>query len=123
MATDSLLNSSGSSQRRAGPPYVWVTGSPTALEALTETLRESDKISSVSTLDEFEGEAPDTVQQLYRIEWILGKLDIIRGIIEANGAVLEGYSEEDHWFHEEFITELVSIYETEGEFLQEGYSE
>ncbi|MEF8813270.1 MAG: hypothetical protein V5A55_05570 [Halovenus sp.] len=25
--------------------------------------------------------------------------------------------------YEEFITELVSIYETEGEFLQEGYSE
>ena len=25
--------------------------------------------------------------------------------------------------YEEFITELVSIYETEGEFLREGYSE
>ena len=25
--------------------------------------------------------------------------------------------------HEEFITELVSMYETEGTFLQEGYSE
>ncbi len=25
--------------------------------------------------------------------------------------------------YEEFIEELVSIYETEGEFLQEGYSE
>lgn len=25
--------------------------------------------------------------------------------------------------YEELITELVSIYETEGEFLQEGYSE
>ncbi|MFC7116138.1 hypothetical protein ACFQH2_15955 [Natronoarchaeum sp. GCM10025703] len=25
--------------------------------------------------------------------------------------------------HEEFIAELVSIYETEGEFLREGYSE
>ncbi|MEF8786577.1 MAG: hypothetical protein V5A45_11645 [Haloarculaceae archaeon] len=25
--------------------------------------------------------------------------------------------------HEEFITELVSMYETEGAFLQEGYSE
>jgi hypothetical protein len=25
--------------------------------------------------------------------------------------------------YEEFITELVAIYETEGEFLQEGYSE
>lgn len=79
-------------------PYVWVTGSPAALESLTDTFRGSDKISSVSTLDEFESEAPDTVQQLYRIEWLLGELDIIKGIIEADGAVLEGYSEGDYWF-------------------------
>jgi hypothetical protein len=30
---------------------------------------------------------------------------------------------EDDETYEEFITELVSIYETEGAFLQEGYSE
>lgn len=35
---------------------------------------------------------------------------------------LEGHLEEDETY-EEFITELVSMYETEGAFLQEGYSE
>lgn len=35
---------------------------------------------------------------------------------------LEGHAEEDESV-EEFIEELVSIYETEGAFLQEGYSE
>jgi hypothetical protein len=35
---------------------------------------------------------------------------------------LDTHLEEDESY-EEFITELVSIYETEGEFLQEGYSE
>lgn len=30
---------------------------------------------------------------------------------------------EDDETYEEFIEELVSIYETEGQFLQEGYSE
>jgi ferritin-like metal-binding protein YciE len=30
---------------------------------------------------------------------------------------------EDDETHEEFIEELVSMYETEGAFLQEGYSE
>lgn len=35
---------------------------------------------------------------------------------------LESHCEEDQTV-EEFIEELVSIYETEGTFLQEGYSE
>lgn len=35
---------------------------------------------------------------------------------------LEGHLEEDESY-EEFIEELVSMYETEGTFLQEGYSE
>ncbi len=35
---------------------------------------------------------------------------------------LDAHLEEDET-HEEFITELVSMYETEGAFLQEGYSE
>lgn len=30
---------------------------------------------------------------------------------------------EDDETHEEFIAELLSVYETEGAFLQEGYSE
>ncbi|MEY7848916.1 hypothetical protein AB7C87_06880 [Natrarchaeobius sp. A-rgal3] len=34
---------------------------------------------------------------------------------------LDGHPEEDET-HEEYIEELVSIYETEGTFLQEGYS-
>ena len=35
---------------------------------------------------------------------------------------LDIHLEEDE-SHEEFIEELVSLYETEGAFLQEGYSE
>ncbi|MFC6873315.1 DUF7557 family protein [Halobellus marinus] len=35
---------------------------------------------------------------------------------------LDGHLEEDE-SHEEFIEELVSMYETEGTFLTEGYSE
>jgi predicted CopG family antitoxin len=35
---------------------------------------------------------------------------------------LDDHLEEDESY-EEFITELVNIYETEGSFLQEGYSE
>jgi hypothetical protein len=35
---------------------------------------------------------------------------------------LEKHLEDDETY-EEFITELVSMYETEGAFLQEGYSE
>lgn len=37
-------------------------------------------------------------------------------------ARLDALLEEDESY-EEFITELVSIYETEGTFLREGYSE
>jgi hypothetical protein len=44
---------------------------------------------------------------------------IIAGSIKAR---LDDHLEEDESY-EEFITELVSIYETEGEVLQEGYSE
>lgn len=35
---------------------------------------------------------------------------------------LDAHTEEDESY-EEFIEELVSVYETEGAFLQEGYSE
>ncbi len=35
---------------------------------------------------------------------------------------LDTHLEEDETY-EEFITELVSVYETEGAFLREGYSE
>ncbi|MDL5360821.1 hypothetical protein [Halalkalicoccus sp. NIPERK01] len=35
---------------------------------------------------------------------------------------LEGYLEEEETI-EEFIAELLNMYETEGAFLQEGYSE
>ncbi|WP_197409858.1 DUF7557 family protein [Haloferax profundi] len=37
-------------------------------------------------------------------------------------ARLDGHLEEDETY-EEFIDELLSMYETEGTFLQEGYSE
>ncbi|WP_251343300.1 DUF7557 family protein [Haloplanus halophilus] len=43
-------------------------------------------------------------------------------ISDELGERLDGLLEEDETY-EELIEELVSVYETEGAFLQEGYSE
>ncbi|MEF8786806.1 MAG: helix-turn-helix domain-containing protein [Haloarculaceae archaeon] len=78
-------------------PYVWVTGPPQALDALTETFDESDAISSVTTLDRLEGNGSDREQQLYRIEWVLDELDVIKGIVDAEGVMMEGQCVNRYW--------------------------
>lgn len=77
-------------------PYVWVTGSAEGLADLTSVLEASEVITSVDILDELTTRDGDD-QYLYRIEWKLGQLDIIRGIIESAGAILEGESVNGYW--------------------------
>jgi predicted DNA binding protein len=78
-------------------PYVWVTGSETELDELAESLTDSEKVASVESLDSLAVDGTGKQQQLFRIEWILPKLDIIRGIVDAEGIVLEGHSVDSHW--------------------------
>lgn len=78
-------------------PYVWVTGDSEMLDSLTEALTASEKTRSVDVLDKLAIDRSSEVQCLYRIEWIVGELDVIRGIVDANGAVLEGESTNGHW--------------------------
>lgn len=77
-------------------PYLWVTGPPGTLDALTETLNESDAISSVTTLDRLEVNGSDRKQQLYRVEWVLDELDVIKGIV-AEGVMMEGECVNSDW--------------------------
>ncbi|WP_424005553.1 helix-turn-helix domain-containing protein (plasmid) [Haloarcula salina] len=78
-------------------PYVWVTGPPLQLDELQETLRQSDEVSSFTALDELVVNGTDKRQQLFRINWVLPELDIIRGIINADGAILEGQNTDGYW--------------------------
>jgi len=78
-------------------PYVWVSGPREALNELTESLEASEKTTSVTVLDELPVDNSDRFQYLYRIEWILEDLDIIKGIIVAGGSILEGKSTNYHW--------------------------
>ena len=78
-------------------PYVWVTGLPDQLDALTETLESSEKIASVSVLDDLSISDSEKRAYLYRIEWILEGLDIINGIVTFGGAILEGASTPQQW--------------------------
>lgn len=78
-------------------PYVWVTGEPASLEQLRETLAASEKTTDVSVLDRLMIDDSDREQHLIRVEWILDELDIIRGILDAEGAILEGESLNHHW--------------------------
>lgn len=79
-------------------PYVWATGTPDALAALTDTFETSDKTEAVAILDELQVSHSEHHQYLYRVEWILDELDIIKGIIDADGAILEGESAEGYWY-------------------------
>ncbi|WP_144919958.1 helix-turn-helix domain-containing protein [Halorubrum salsamenti] len=78
-------------------PYVWVSGESETLDSLTESLEASDKTNSVAVLDELLIDGSEEYQRLYRIEWVAGDLDVIKGIIDADGAVLEGKSTNDYW--------------------------
>lgn len=78
-------------------PYVWVTGAPEVLSALTETFRASEKTTTVSILDELTVSQSTDRMHLYRIEWILDELDIIRGLVDADGTILRGELAGDDW--------------------------
>jgi predicted DNA binding protein len=79
-------------------PYVWVTGEPGTLAELTERLETSDKTNGVTVLDELTIDSSDRCMYLYRVEWIVDTLDIVRGIIDADGAILEGETTDGYWF-------------------------
>lgn len=78
-------------------PYVRVTGPASELDSLTKTFKESEKITSVTVLDKLTIPERADYQYLYRIDWILDDLDIIKGIINADGDILEGESMGSYW--------------------------
>jgi predicted DNA binding protein len=78
-------------------PYVWVSGSVDELDSLTATLRTSDKTEDVTVLDDLAINDSEQRQYLYRIRWKLDELDIIRGIVESGGAILEGETLNSRW--------------------------
>ena len=78
-------------------PYVWATGDPERLEELTVRLEASEKVADVESLDELAVNGSQKKQQLFRIEWILSELDIIRGVINAEGVITEGQSMDGYW--------------------------
>lgn len=82
-------------------PYVWVTGPTESIEALTETLEASDKTESVTCLDRLAVNGSNDRHCLYRIEWVLSDLDVVKGIVRANGSILEGECQ-DHYWHLRF---------------------
>ncbi len=78
-------------------PYVWVTGTQENLDTLAESLAQSETVSSVTVLDDLAVNGSEKTQRLFRIDWVLPELDIIKGIINADGVILEGQSLEDYW--------------------------
>jgi hypothetical protein len=78
-------------------PYVWVSGPRETLDRLTASLAESAFTSSVEILDELAIEDSDDSNLLYRIGWKLDELDIIKGIVTADGTILEGESTDSYW--------------------------
>lgn len=78
-------------------PYVWVTGPPETLDALTETFEQSPAIAQVTTLDRVTTKDSEQNKQLYRLDWYLEELDLIAAIRAADGIVLEGGSSDGRW--------------------------
>lgn len=78
-------------------PYVWVSGPPASLKQLTGELEGSEVTSSVAVIDELTVTSSDDSHYLYRIDWDLAKLDIVQGLVQANGDILEGESLDNYW--------------------------
>lgn len=78
-------------------PYVWITGRRAVLDELTRGLERSEAVASVTLLDELEVDDPDECQRLYRVRWDPVGLEVIEGVFEAEGAILEGRSMEGYW--------------------------
>jgi predicted DNA binding protein len=78
-------------------PYVWVTGPEDTLDRLAATFEESALTRAVAVVDRLAIDGSEERQHLFRIEWVLSDLDIVRGIVEAGGDILEGESTDDYW--------------------------
>lgn len=78
-------------------PYVWVTGRPDTLAELEATIESSEAVRSVSVLDRLSISDTTEEEHLFRIVWNLEELDIVRGIIESGGNILEGESIDHSW--------------------------
>lgn len=76
-------------------PFLWVEGDD--YEAFNEKVLASDSVDDLVALDNVEDGT------LYRITWRGDHKDIIRGITEAEGTVLEAFNTDDGWeFHIRF---------------------
>ncbi|MUW14187.1 bacterio-opsin activator [Halorubrum sp. CBA1125] len=78
-------------------PYVWVTGAPETLAELVDTLESSDAVGSVSVRDQLSISDTSDEEHLFRIVWDLEELDVVRGIIESGGTILEGECVDHSW--------------------------
>lgn len=78
-------------------PYVWVTGDPESLNGLQESFEESTVVTSYDVLDELTVTDSDSIERLYRVEWLLEDMDIIQGIIDNEGEILEGIKNGEYW--------------------------
>lgn len=78
-------------------PYAWVTGTPSALDATAEALEGAGAVTSVEPLEDLPMDRTDNRQRLFRLDWRLPDIGIIRGLNEADGVVLEGYTVDDYW--------------------------
>lgn len=78
-------------------PYVWVSGPPATIADLETTLKSSDAVQSVSILDQLSISDSTDEEHLFRIEWNLTELDIVKGIIESGGSILQGEGTNHHW--------------------------
>ncbi|MDG5776795.1 bacterio-opsin activator domain-containing protein, partial [Haloarculaceae archaeon H-GB1-1] len=76
-------------------PFLWVDGDD--YEAFEEMILASDSVDDLVALDNVDNGT------LYRVEWRGDHNDIIRGITEAEGTVLEAYNIDHGWeFHIRF---------------------
>lgn len=67
-------------------PFLWVSGDD--YEAFEEKVRASRYVDGLVALDEVEDGT------LYRITWEEDHNDIIRGVSEAEGTILEAYNDD-----------------------------
>lgn len=76
-------------------PFLWVEGDE--YESFEQKVLASDSVDDLAALDNVD----DGV--LYRITWRADQNDIIQGITEAEGTVLEAFNSDDGWeFHIRF---------------------
>jgi predicted DNA binding protein len=95
-------------------PYVWVTGPPQILKKLTDKLEESEFTTSVAVLDELTITDSKDHHYLYRIGWDLTELDIVKGIINSQGDIIEGESLGSYWllrFRFDDHSQMASFYQ------------